>query len=128
MDIAVIGLGKLGAPLAAVLADKGHRVIGVDLNPTTVAAINAGRAPVAEPGLQECINSAGRRLSATTEFSTAISASDVSFVIVPTPSNPDGRFTNRYIVDAVRSIGRVLRSNSSPWAASCVICCTPTCC
>jgi UDPglucose 6-dehydrogenase len=110
MDIAVIGLGKLGAPLAAVLADKGHRVIGVDLNPAAVAAINAGRAPVAEPGLQERIDSAGRRLSATSDFSAAINASDISFVIVPTPSGPDGCFTNRYVVDAMRRIGAALRT------------------
>jgi UDPglucose 6-dehydrogenase len=110
MDIAVIGLGKLGAPLAAVLADKGHRVIGVDLNPAAVAAINAGRAPVAEPGLQERIDSAGRRLSATSDFAAAINASDISFVIVPTPSGPDGCFTNRYVVDAMRRIGAALRT------------------
>ncbi len=53
MDIAVIGLGKLGAPLAAVLASRGHRVIGVDLNPAAVQALNEGRAPVQEPGLDE---------------------------------------------------------------------------
>jgi UDPglucose 6-dehydrogenase len=110
MDIAVIGLGKLGSPLAAVLADKGHRVIGVDLNPTAVAEINAGRAPVAEPGLQERIDSAGARLSATTDFAAAITATDISFVIVPTPSGPDGRFTNRYVIDAVERIGAALRT------------------
>jgi UDPglucose 6-dehydrogenase len=110
MDIAVIGLGKLGSPLAAVLADKGHSVIGVDLNPTAVAEINAGRAPVAEPGLQERIESAGSRLSATTDFAAAITASDISFVIVPTPSGADGRFTNRYVIDAVDRIGAALRT------------------
>ena len=112
MDIAVIGLGKLGAPLAAVLADKGHRVVGVDLNPSAVDAINAGRAPVAEPGLQERIESAGKRLSATTDFAAAIGATDISFIIVPTPSDAHGRFTNRYVVDAVERIGTALRGTS----------------
>jgi len=110
MDIAVIGLGKLGSPLAAVLADKGHRVIGVDLNPAAVAAINAGRAPVVEPGLQERIDSAGSRLTATTDFAAAITQTDISFVIVPTPSGADGRFTNRYVADAIRRIGGALRT------------------
>lgn len=110
MDIAVIGLGKLGSPLAAVLADKGHSVIGVDLNPNAVAAINAGRAPVTEPGLQERIDSAGKRLSATTDFAAAITASDISFIIVPTPSDTHGRFTNRYVIDAVERIGAALRT------------------
>ena len=111
MDIAVSGLGKLGSPLAAVLADKGHRVIGVDLNPAAVAAINAGRAPVAEPDLQERIESARSRLSATTDFAVASTSTDISFAIVPTPSLPDGLFTNRYVIDAVERIGAALRTN-----------------
>ncbi len=109
MDIAVIGLGRLGSPLAAVLASKGHNVIGVDLNPRFVAAINAGKAPVEEPGLQERIDVAGRRLRATTSFADAIPLTDVSFVIVPTPSGPDGMFSNRWVLDAVRQIGAALR-------------------
>ena len=109
MHIAVIGLGKLGSPLAAVLADTGHNVIGVDHNPAAVEAINAGRAPVQEPGLQQRIESAGTRLRATTNFAEAITATDISFVIVPTPTGPDGTFTNRYVIDAVRRIGAALR-------------------
>ena len=112
MDIAVIGLGKLGAPLAAVLASRGHNVVGVDLNPTPVAAINAGRAPVDEPGLQATIDAAGRHLRATSDFAEAIVATDISFVIVPTPSGPDGQFQNRYVLDAMRRIGAALRTTS----------------
>ncbi|MGH7068095.1 MAG: nucleotide sugar dehydrogenase, partial [Acetobacteraceae bacterium] len=111
MDLAVIGLGKLGAPLAAVLASVGHRVIGVDVNPTFVEALNAGHAPVNEPGLQQAIEKAGSRLSATTDFNAAIRNTDVSFVIVPTPSGPDGIFTNRWVLDAVREIGGARRQS-----------------
>ena len=50
MKISVVGLGKLGSPLAAVLASKGHSVIGVDINPEFVNKINNGIAPVPEPG------------------------------------------------------------------------------
>ncbi|HUZ62799.1 MAG TPA: nucleotide sugar dehydrogenase [Acetobacteraceae bacterium] len=110
MQIAVIGLGKLGAPLAAVLASRGHDVMGVDLNPAYVDALNAGRAPVVEPGLQACIDDAGPRLRASTDFARAIPGTDISFVIVPTPS-VDGVFTNRYVVDAVRRIGTALRAS-----------------
>ena len=112
MDIAVIGLGKLGAPLAAVLASKGHRVIGVDHDPKAVAAINAGRAPVAEPGLQACIDQARDRLRATGDYAEAIGASALSYVIVPTPSGPDGRFGNHFVLDAVRRIGAALRETT----------------
>ena len=110
MHIAVIGLGKLGAPLAAVLASVGHHVVGVDLNPSAVQALNAGQAPVAEPGLQERLEMTGGRLRATTDFAEAIEATDISFVIVPTPSGADGAFTTRHVVDAVRGIGAALRA------------------
>ena len=112
MDIAVIGLGKLGAPLAAVLASKGHCVIGVDRDPLAVAAINQGRAPVAEPGLQACIDEAGNRLRATCDIAEAIAASELSYVIVPTPSGADGRFGNHFVLDAVRRIGAALRGTT----------------
>lgn len=112
MDIAVIGLGKLGSPLAAVLASKGHTVVGVDLNAELVAAINAGKAPVEEPGLQARIDSARGRLRATGDFAEAIPATDISFIIVPTPSGPDGVFSNRWVLDAVRQIGAALRTTN----------------
>ena len=52
MKLSIIGLGKLGSPLAAVLASKGHQVIGVDLNPEFVKKINTGIAPVSEPSFR----------------------------------------------------------------------------
>jgi UDPglucose 6-dehydrogenase len=110
MDIAVIGLGKLGAPLAAVLASRGHRVIGVDLNPAAVQALNEGRAPVQEPGLDERLAMAQGRLRATTDYAAAIAATDLSFIIVPTPSGPAGTFSNRFVIDAVRRIGAALKA------------------
>lgn len=111
MKLAVIGLGKLGSPLAAVLASRGHDVVGVDLNPAFVDAINAGRAPVVEPGLPERLAATEGRLRATTDFGDAVRASELSFVIVPTPSGPDGAFSNRFVIDAVRHIGAALRGN-----------------
>ena len=65
--LSVIGLGKLGAPMAAVFASKGFEVVGLDLNAAFVAAINEGRAPVSEPQLQDYIDRAKPRLRATTE-------------------------------------------------------------
>ena len=56
--ISVIGLGKLGSPLAAVLASRGFKVIGVDKASANVDAINDGLAPVKEPGLQALITEA----------------------------------------------------------------------
>jgi UDPglucose 6-dehydrogenase len=108
MRISVVGLGKLGAPLAAVLASKGFTVVGVDLNQEYVEALNAGRAPVDEPRLQELIDQNGERLSATTDVREAVTATDVTFVIVPTPSDATGRFNNGAVLGAMKSIGQAL--------------------
>ena len=111
MKICVAGLGKLGSPLAAVLASKGHEVTGIDLDPAMVAAIREGRPPVAEPGLQALIDSARPRLKATSSWEEAVSGTEASFIIVPTPSEEDGGFSNAYVLDAVARIGAALRSS-----------------
>jgi UDPglucose 6-dehydrogenase len=110
MNVSVIGLGKLGAPMAAVFAAKGHRVIGIDVNPAYVAALEAGRAPVEEPQLQEMIDAARGRLRVTTDYVKLVNESDISFIIVPTPSGTDGAFSNDYVLAAVKGIGEALRS------------------
>ena len=109
MKLSVVGLGKLGAPLAAVMAHKGHLVTGVDLNPAFVRAIQEGRAPVNEPGLAEMIQANRDRLSATLDYEEALLASDVTFIIVPTPSDPDGAFSMRHVLSAAEKIGAALR-------------------
>jgi UDPglucose 6-dehydrogenase len=107
MWVAVVGLGKLGAPLAAVLASKGNDVLGVDVNPGAVAALNEGRAPVDEPGLQELVSVHGERLRATTELAVAAGC-DVTILLVPTPSDDRGGFTNAYLLAALEDVGRGL--------------------
>jgi UDPglucose 6-dehydrogenase len=108
MRIAVVGLGKLGAPLAAVLASKGHEVLGVDVNADVVQLVNEGRAPVDEPGLQELVSASRERLSATTDFAEA-GDREVIIFLVPTPSNDRGAFTNAYILSALEGIGPALQ-------------------
>ena len=109
LRLSVVGLGKLGAPMLAVFAHKGFEVIGVDVNPVLVAAINAGRAPVAEPALQELIEGNRHRFRATTDVNDAVLNSDVTFIIVPTPSGGDGCFRNDAVIASLRSIGSALR-------------------
>lgn len=109
MKISVVGLGKLGAPLAAVFASKGFEVVGTDLSPAAVDAINQGRAPVDEPGLQALMDASRQRLRATTDVAEAVAASDVTFVIVPTPSDSTGRFSNGAVLGAMESIGDAIR-------------------
>jgi len=81
MRVSVIGLGKLGSPLAAVIAHRGHTVVGVDRNREFVRRINEGRAPVEEPGLQPMIDGCRGRLSATTDVREAVAATELTHVM-----------------------------------------------
>jgi UDPglucose 6-dehydrogenase len=107
MRVAVVGLGKLGAPLAAVLASKGNDVLGIDVNPEAVRRLEEGVAPVDEPGLQELVSQSGDRLSATTDVAAA-AGTDVSILLVPTPSDERGAFSNDYVLAALEEVGRGL--------------------
>jgi nucleotide sugar dehydrogenase len=85
VKVAVVGLGKIGLPLAALYAEKGAEVIGCDVNPEVVRAVNAGVSPFgAEPGLVEKVASAYdvRRLRATDDTAVAVADSDIVVLIV----------------------------------------------
>jgi UDPglucose 6-dehydrogenase len=102
-NIAVFGLGKLGACIAAILASRGFKVIGYDVDKRKTAALRKRLAPVEEPRLQETIESAGSRLTATDEVEEAIWQSDVSFYVPSTPSLPDGSFSNHFLTPALEA-------------------------
>ena len=107
--LSVIGLGKLGACTAACLAARGFDVIGVDINEDSVRAINRGEMPVYEPQLQAFITAAGARLRATTQYPDAMEASDITFLIVPTPVQADGQFSDKYLVEALTHLALAFR-------------------
>jgi len=110
--LSIIGLGKLGAPMAACLAAKGFPVIGVDVDARKVNAINNAQAPVFEPGLPELLQVAKTRLKAIQDIPTAVLNSEVTFIVVPTPSEPDGSFSLRYVLQACEGIAEALRKKS----------------
>ena len=78
----VIGLGKLGSPMAVCLANSGYQVVGMDINQEYVLALSEGRAPVFEPYLQEMITSVGDKLK-------AIMGSRAKRLTMAPPKNPD---------------------------------------
>ena len=105
----VVGCGKLGTPLVGVLAEAGHSVVGIDLNESLVEKLSSGFVPWSEPGLQEIITSNFSRIRFVSKFQENIRGSDISFIIVPTPSNSDGSFSNEYVISAVTSIATELK-------------------
>jgi UDPglucose 6-dehydrogenase len=112
MRVAIVGLGKLGTPLAAVIANAGHEVTGVDLRAEVVEALNAGRDPVDESGLIDLIGRNRKRLRATSDIA-AIAGTDATFIIVPTPSLPSGRFSNQLVINAITAVGTALKGRTA---------------
>ena len=108
--ISIVGLGKLGASMMAGFASRGFEVIGVDVNMSSVDAINQGKAPVQETDLNKMLQQNSERISATLDYDTAIHNTDITFVIVPTPSDERGAFSVQYAKHAFESIGTALRN------------------
>jgi GDP-mannose 6-dehydrogenase len=115
MKVSVFGLGYVGTVSAASLAADGHTVIGVDVNPDKVAAVNAGRSPIVEPGLHELLASgvASGHLRATTDAAEAVQASEASLLCVGTPSRRNGSLDLTYLERVAEEIGRTLRHVSA---------------
>jgi UDPglucose 6-dehydrogenase len=106
--VTVVGLGKLGSPMVACLASKGYEVIGVDVDERKVSAIAEGRAPVYEPDLDELLAANRERITATTDLHDAVTRSDLTFVVVATPTDEDGGFSLKWVLPACETIGAAL--------------------
>lgn len=105
-------MGYVGSVSAGCLANDGHHVIGVDPVQTKVDLINEGRSPIIEDDIGEIIaaTTASGQLSATTDYAAAIRDTDLSFVCVGTPSQPNGNLDLRFIRRTCEQIGEALRS------------------
>jgi GDP-mannose 6-dehydrogenase len=111
VNICVIGLGYVGCVSAACLAGEGHQVIGVDINPEKVKAIQSGKSPIVEPGLAEIIKSSvdNKYLQATTDIRQAITETDLSLICVGTPSKANGSLDLTSIDRVSFQIGAALK-------------------
>jgi len=111
--VSVVGLGKLGAPIAACFAARGFDVIGVDADQTKVAQVNQGEAPVHESGLPDLLAQTGGRLRATMDLDDAVLRTPATFLVVPTPSDSDGSFSLVYVDAAIDALGAALARKDS---------------
>ncbi|MEY7851227.1 UDP-glucose 6-dehydrogenase AglM [Natrarchaeobius sp. A-rgal3] len=90
MNVSIVGSGYVGTTVAACLANLGHDVVNVEIDEDVVETINAGKAPIHEPGLADRIaEHAGSRLRATTEYA-AVRETDLTLLCLPTPQSDDG--------------------------------------
>jgi len=106
--VSVCGLGKLGACIAATFAARGFAVVGVDIDPEKVRKINDGLPPVEEPLLAETVKAGRSRLRATTDPRETVST-DATFFIPPSPSLPDGSFSNEFLLKAMQPVARAMK-------------------
>jgi UDPglucose 6-dehydrogenase len=106
--IAVIGLGKIGLPMAACLAHKGCTVIGVDADKVRLAMIRSGQSPLGEKELANLLARVGRRLTVEMDTEKAVFLADATFLVLPTQHADAGGFTPDHLLSACETVGRVL--------------------
>jgi UDPglucose 6-dehydrogenase len=111
MKISIFGLGYVGTTNAACLAEKGHKLIGVDIKSWKVSKVNNGLSPVREEGLDEKILTAFKKgkLRATTDTRFALFNSDVSFICVGTPSTKNGAIDLSNLIRVIEDVSMILR-------------------
>ena len=111
MNISIFGLGYVGAVSLACLAREGHRVIGVDVDPTKLDLIAAGKTPVVEEGMIELMSKvvATGAVSVTTDPVQALRDSELSLICVGTPSAANGSQDQSAVLRLAEQLGVALR-------------------
>lgn len=111
VKVAIFGLGYVGSTAAGCIASQGHTIIGVDVSDAKVAALNEGRAPVYEPGLDDLLAAAHAegRVKAVTKLTDELDDADMAIVCVGTPSGVDGAHNMSYIAQVTRAIAAAIK-------------------
>jgi UDPglucose 6-dehydrogenase len=112
MDISIIGSGYVGLVTGACFADVGHNVTSVDNDPRKIEALQSGQVPIYEPGLEDVIhrNVSARRLRFSGSIREGVDNSQIVFIAVPTPQQPNGDVDLSFIEKVSREIAGVLTS------------------
>ena len=113
MNLCIIGSGYVGLVSGACFAEVGHNVICVDNDQRKVDALQAGKIPIYEPGLEDLVhrNVAAKRLHFTRSIEEGVDGSEVIFIAVPTPPQPDGSVDLSFIEKVAREIAGVLKKD-----------------
>jgi UDPglucose 6-dehydrogenase len=111
MNVAVVGIGYVGLVSGACLAELGHHVMCVDVDPQKIEKLRQGIMPIFEPGLEETVkrNVANGRLKFTSDYAEAVPGADFVSIAVGTPSAADGSADLSYVFAAAESIGQHLK-------------------
>ena len=112
MRVAVVGVGYVGLVTGACLAELGHSVVCVDVDPQRIERLTRGEVPIHEPGLESLIaaNAAAGRLRFSSELGAAVPSADVVLIAVGTPSDgPRGDADLAYVYSAAAEIARHIK-------------------
>ncbi len=112
MKLTIIGTGYVGLVTGTCFAEVGHQVICVDNNESKVKLLQSGGIPIYEPGLEEMVKKhvANGRLRFTASTKDGVENSDIIFIAVPTPPQPDGSVDLSYIEGVAREIASAMTS------------------
>jgi UDPglucose 6-dehydrogenase len=110
MKITIIGTGYVGLVTGACLAEIGHDVFCLDVDPRKIEILNTGGIPIHEPGLQEIIarTRAAGRITFSTDVEASVAHGEIQFIAVGTPPDEDGSADLQYVLEAARNIGRYM--------------------
>jgi UDPglucose 6-dehydrogenase len=112
MKLTLIGTGYVGLVTGTCFAEVGHQVVCVDNDAAKVKVLQTGGIPIYEPGLEELVkkNVAAGRLTFTTSTAEGVEKSDVIFIAVPTPPQPDGSVDMSFLERVARDIAAAMTS------------------
>ncbi len=110
MDIVVVGTGYVGIVTGTCLAESGNRVICVDIDKDKIAMMERGKVPIYEPHLESLLirNIKAERISFTTDLASAVKASPIVFLALPTPPGEDGSADLQYVLNVADELGDII--------------------
>lgn len=110
MKLTVIGTGYVGLVAGACFAESGNKVICMDKDEKKISALQKGKIPIYEPGLEDLVkrNHKFERLVFTTDMQEAVENSDIIFIAVGTPPDEDGSADLTHVLEVARSIGKFM--------------------
>jgi UDPglucose 6-dehydrogenase len=113
LELCVVGVGYVGLVTGTCFADLGNHVTCVDVDKKKIDALNKGKIPIFEPGLEEMVrrNHKDKRLRFSTNLKDGLKDAEVVFVAVGTPSLPNGEANLEYVKEVARGIGRHCAGN-----------------
>ena len=111
--ISLIGLGKLGLPLLATFGKHGQKIIGIDVDVNKINTLKNNELPFHETNLKEYLIGGRKNIEYSDNFENIVNNTDVAIILVNTPSNEKGEFSNKYIYDAVKNICEKLKNSNN---------------